>query len=742
MAGRATSSKPAARGSEAAGGFGPISRTMPRRPEPSGGRARFAGRRTLLVLFVVAAVLRAEPEPEREPFEPVPPPTPRAKGEEKRLVIALLDRRTFPEGSIDTDDPVHQLVEMPLNFLGVHVRRHVIQDGPPPEAWNQDARAVVTYFDGDHPAPDWLWPWLEARRGRMRFVHLADYGPLVAGEEGPERLARWLAGFGLEHDDEYAEGPLAVGSRLRSEALCAYEADPRTKPVHRGPRNVAGENTVWVETWRKSRPDERRAPVVTGPWGALALGPWFVRLGAGDGTRRWHVDPFAFFREALGLEGVPAPDPSVLFGRRMFFLHIDGDGFESLSTVRPGSPYCGRVMVEEIFDRYDLPWTVSIIVRSLTRDRLVEEPTDRMLLAREIFARPDVEIASHGVLHPLKWQRPMTAQTPPRTVAWYRKLENYEYGPVNEVRRSVEFINERLCPPGRKCRVMLWTGDAIPPRPALDECARVGCLNMNGGIFRWDALHDSVGYVAPWSRRLGDSIQIYPGAPNENVYEGFFDTMPGAFGHVDTTIERTGAPRILKPANLYIHFYSVETPARTAALQRLVTRWGVEEETAPVFASVFIEAVRDAILGAHYRRTENGWRFRAFGRCRTVRLDGETRGVDFTRSRGLAGARRMNGALYLHLATSDAEVVLAQDPPRRPHVEQANHLLRDVALTRDGVSFRSAAWSRRVVVVAGFASGEEVDVAGERRRADARGRVTFEAKPGRDRVSVRRVAGR
>ncbi len=684
-----------------------------------------------VAVFLFAAIVRADPKS-------APAFVTRRAGEEKRVVIALFDRRILPKGALDTDDPIHHMVEMPLNHLGMVVRRRAIQDGPPSAAWVRDARAILTYFEGNLPAPDWLWPWLEAQRGKTRFVHLSNFGPLQAGDGGTVRVRRWLAGFGLDFDATHVEGPLAVGSRWRSRELCAYEADPRVAAAHRGPRNVSSGNTPWVETWLKTKPENRCAPVVVGPWGAVALSPWLVRTGDDDGTRRWYLDPFAFFRAALGLEGVPAPEPNVLNGRRMFFLHIDGDGFESRSSMKPGSPYCARVMADEIFDRYDLPWTVSVIVRSVTLDLKIKEPTDRMVLAREIMARKDVEVASHGVLHPLRWQRELKSDSPPRTITWYGGLKNYVYSPRNEVRDSIRFINDRLCPPGKRCRVMLWTGDAVPLKPALDECAEADCLNMNGGIYRWDALENSVGYVAPWSRSLGGAIQIYPGAPNENVYQGFFGTMPGAYAHVDKTIERTGSPRILKPANLYIHFYSVENPARTASIHRLLRRWAIKENTAPVFASTFIEAARDALAGAHYERTPNGWRFRAFGKCRTVRIDNEPRNVDFKKSSGLIGARRMNGALFLHLGEQDAEAVLTKTARSHPHIEQANHKLRNVKIDPNGVTFLSHAHSHRVIVVAGFRPKEKVRLGRKTQVTDQQGRLTMSLKPGRSRIQMQR----
>ena len=182
-------------------------------------------------------------------------------------------------------------------------------------------------------------------------------------------------------------------------------------------------------------PDDVRTPVVTGPWGGIALEPWTIRMGGGDQGRRWYLDPFAFFREALGLEGVPAPDPSLLNGRRMFLFHVDGDGFESLSTVQPGE-FCAKVMLEEVFARYDLPFTVSIVVAGLTPDLEIEEPTPEMLLARRILNRANIEPATHCVLHPLRWDELPGPDAPEQEYTWYRGLKNYEYTFVNEVTES------------------------------------------------------------------------------------------------------------------------------------------------------------------------------------------------------------------------------------------------------------------------------------------------------------------
>jgi polysaccharide biosynthesis protein PelA len=648
---------------------------------------------------------------------------------------------------LSTQDPVHEVVEMPLNHLGVTVRRHDIRRGPPPAAYLQNLRAVITFFQDAGNAPPWLWPWLEerARDPRLRFLHLGNCGPLIRTPEGRKdvtRFAKWLRRFGLGYDDFYGPGPLGIRVSYLDKTLCALESDGRRWAVHRGPWNLDDSNVPWVTTRHAAEPYRARTPVVTGSWGGIALNPWVYRGGSGMGDRRWHLDPFAFFRQALGLEGIPAPHPSVLNGRRMFFCHVDGDGFESISTVRRGLN-CGRVFLEDVVDRYHLPFTVSVIIGSLTDDFATTEVTEKMRVASELLCRSNVEPATHTVTHPFFWNgvpKSMVADDPP--LSGFPDLRNFKSDPRAEVAESIRFIDERLLRDGRRCRLVLWSGDTCPGRGAILEAGRRGGLNLNGGTFRWDAQADSVAYVSPWGRRVGDAIQVYAGAANENTFDGFYTTMPSAFRHINETIVRTGRGRILKPANVYIHFYSVERPARLRVLHRLIRRWAIEEETAPVFASVYAAAVNSALTTARIHRMANGWRFTGFGHCRTVRIDDEAREVDWDRSFGLLGSRRIGPSLYLHLAAPVVEVVLSRTAEDRPHVEEANHALTDVSMNPEGVSLTSKAIFRREITLAGFPTGIDVDVVvdGKRsqRRTDAEGRIGFEFEgPGRTRLEVR-----
>jgi len=716
-----------------AGCSGRVSRPVPSgcipllsaRIKPGRGTSDDTGVRPLaLCALLLAALPRAAAAREGAP---VP---------ERRHVIVFVDGKA-PDPA--TEDDAHQVLDMPLNHLGMVPLRHYIRNGPPPDAWLEDARAVVTYLPYGDPAPDWMWPWLEEKvaRHHLRVVHLGAVAPLQLKD--PERLQRWLAGFGLEMTDLYAAGPMQVKVEYADPKLCAVETDPRRFVTHHGPRNVERRNKVWVTTRLRNDPTSVLHPVVTGSWGGFALDPWAMPLGTGDEDRRWTLDLFQFFKEALGLDRVPAPHPSVLNGRRMWFSQMDGDGFESLSTIRPGES-CGAVMRDEVFAKYALPFTVSIIVRSLTDDIAVQQPTRLMEVAQSIFRLENVEPASHGVLHTLNWQPP--PGFPYDRKKWYAGLQNYTYDETSEVTESIRFINERLLDGGRRCAVMLWTGSANPLEAPLAAARQAGCLNLNGGIFRWDAWTDSVGFVSPWARRVGAELQVYAGAPNENVYEGFFDTMPGAFAHVDQTIERCGTPRILKPADLYMHFYSAEHPARLKVIHDLIRRWTVEERTAPVFASTYVKAVNSAVDAARVLRTADGWILRDFGDCRTVRIDGEPREVDFSRSRGLLGAYRDGDSCYLHLGGPDAQVVLAEAPAPLPHVLEANCLLERGRLLPNGVAVTATAFNARLVRFAGFPPGAglavRIDDEETTREADPQGVLELRLPdPGTTRILIR-----
>ncbi|MEZ5963025.1 MAG: hypothetical protein R3F56_04175 [Planctomycetota bacterium] len=657
-----------------------------------------------------------------------------------REVLALSARVHDDIARVDVD-PIHQMLELPLQYLGLVVRRHNVQDGEPPDLDGDVTRAVLTWFDGNDAEIPWLLPWLQRQRSRcpsLRIVHFGDLGPL---EADPDAFAAWMAGLGFAYEPGFTDDPLRIDVTFHNRPGTHFESPPDRRRVHYGPRSADRNHQVWVTTHDRVRPGDDRTPVVVGTFGGLALSPWTLREGTKAEDRRWHLDPFAFFRAALATDELPAPDPTVAFGRRLFLLHVDGDGFESTSTTRAGE-LSARVFLDEVIDRWKIPMTVSVIVAGLTDDLNIATPNERMLLAREILARPWVEPASHSVLHPLNWRRRLTKSTPPRVVTWYAPIAHYEHDMTAEVTRSIEFVDRWLLQGGRRCSVMLWSGMANPTDEALEAAGRLGCTNLNGGVCRFDASSDSVGYVSPWGRRTAHDVQVYCGAANENVFDGFFTTLPSVFRHVDTTIDRTGTPRILKPANVYVHFYSAERPARLQALQGLLARWVDREPTLPVHASTYARAVQ-SVLSARLRiaRTAQGYVLEGLGDCRCVRLADPRRRLDWARCQGVVGCRVLQDALYVQVGAERAVIALADDDVTpRPHVEESDHRLDDVELTAHGVRLHTQSFRPRRVVLAGFTPGAALTarVGGAilPMTAAEDGRCTLELPAGDDLVEV------
>lgn len=674
--------------------------------------------------------------PERPGVAESPPPVvpelpPRRSGEERRTVIALHNTTTVQPPFYGN---ISQLLECPLNYLGMVLRHHHVRDGPPPAAWLADARAVITWFDYGAAAPAWVLPWLlEQVPDRVPFVlHFGSLQPLHDANKAD--FTAWLDRLGLEWLDGYLAGPARVDVEFKvGRKLSMFEGNPLREATYEGPRSVTPGHRIWVQT--KSRANPARpacTPVLTAPWGGVALQPWVARIGAGRDERRWYLHPFAFFREALQLERVPAPQPAVLFGRRMFFFHVDGDGFESVSWI-DNTKRCGELFRKEIAERFQIPCTLSIIVASVTDRLRPERPSRLMTVARDLFALPYVEIASHGVLHPFDWSAEFADDPDVRKKFAYPGLKGFDYTPVHEVRDSIEFIRRYLAPHDKDCVGMLWTGDCMPPLEAILEAGRLKCWNLNVGTYRWDSAYDSAGFVSPWARRVGPAVQVCAGAANDNEFPGFYDNNPTAFAGVDTTIERSGSPRILKPANVYAHFYSVERSPRMVALKSLLTRWAIKEPTIPVHASTYVQAVNGAMT-ARVIRTDTGWTLRDFGQCRTVRLDDEPRHIHLGRSTGIDGFRRQGSTLHVHLAGPTAEIVLSESVPRLPYLEEANCSVEAFLRTAGGVKFRCFSFVPRIIVLGGFEAAQPVRVTIDGAelfdKADGQGRVTLKLPRG------------
>ena len=224
--------------------------------------------------------------------------------------------------------------------------------------------------------------------------------------------------------------------------------------------------------WRSDSGDTMDAAAMM-PWGGYVLSPYEILSLPSDGGNRWIVQPFEFLRRALALPAMPVPDVTTENGRRLMLVHIDGDGFANVAEVL-GRPFAGEVLLRDVLQKYRVPHSVSIIQGEIAPNGLYPKLSPQLEpIARRIFALPHVEIASHTFSHPFRWSAASTTADP---LSYHLEIPGYDFNLDAEIRGSIDYINTRLAPPGKRTRLLFWTGDTNPGRDAVELAYRAGVL--------------------------------------------------------------------------------------------------------------------------------------------------------------------------------------------------------------------------------------------------------------------------
>jgi hypothetical protein len=218
----------------------------------------------------------------------------------------------------------------------------------------------------------------------------------------------------------------------------------------------------------------------------------------------------------------------------------------------------------------------------------------------------------------------------------------------------VRYIDKQLAPPGKRTRVFLWSGDCDPDEAPLEEAARLGLFNMNGGDTLITRADPTLTAVSPLGIPRGVHFQVYAPNQHENVYTRLWQQgRYYGYERAIETFELTEAPRRLKPVNIHYHTYSATKTASLSALHK-VYGWALAQPLHPVYASEYIERVQD-FQRAVVARTPKGWRVRGMGALRTLRAPrslGHVHG-------DIAGSSEHGGQVYMHLLHDDAEIGFA-----------------------------------------------------------------------------------
>jgi hypothetical protein len=665
----------------------------------------------LLLVCSLPAPAAAQPLADEPRAEPV-----------RREILAIYDSREEPRPD---QTRIHRFVEMPLNYFGFVVTYWDLNAGMPGADRSENLRGIITWLRRPPPAALYVWAQQQVSQG-VRMVVLGDSPSGNAALADANKLFAEI-GFGLSG----AAVDITYGTRiLHRDELIGFERplDPVLPAFPIVGTFGSDVSSHLILEHREGNLVLASSVVLTSSRGGYAATGYFVYEEPGTGRTKWLIDPFAFFQKAFGAELMPIPDVTTLSGRRAWFSHIDGDGWNNVTYIesyRDKPTIAAGVILRELIAPYpDLPVAVGVIGADI--DERYGTPEAARQTARELFALSQVEVATHTYTHPYQWSFfenydrrleeriigpdesewkavlgdrmrriarrlfPGLVRKGGETEAKFidddppRAYSDYPFDLDQEIRGAITAAEE-MAPEGKHGTLYLWSGGAEPFEGAIARTRRLGLRNLNGGDSRVDADYPSISYLSPISRAVGAERQIYAGNANDYIYITDGGGRDHGFLHLDATVNATESPRRLKPINIYYHMFAGERAAQLAGVRHHLDT-ARQAAVTPIAASHY-SAIADGFFSTQMTALgESSWLIQNRGALQTVRFDDvASLAVDFTRSVGVIGQRRKDNSLYVALDEAFDEVIVALGPDAgesadgsAPHLIEGRWTFRDM----------------------------------------------------------------
>ncbi|MDB6070233.1 MAG: hypothetical protein JWL81_1404, partial [Verrucomicrobiales bacterium] len=556
-----------------------------------------------------------------------------------------------------------------------------------------DARYCGVIFDENLSLPnageEWYVNWILRQTSKGLKVLFCGQYPL---QQDLQR-GRLLKGLGMWGSYTQVTKPQEVNLRVLDPKMMNFEAPTRAHLAEIEDSRAPRDATVYLSV--ASRDDTANAmqfdAVYTASWGGALLDPYHTfQVSTEDQASLF--DPFIFLNTIWPATAFPAPDATTRDGRRIFFSQIDGDGFNGVTTFA-GNRICGELVRDHILKKYPLPITASLIESSMKGLEEGQKGDERARLeevARSILAMGNVQAASHSFSHPYVWIDHDDEYIPMyenRALVLKPEAELNGVDPEREVAGSIAYV-QSLCPPGKKCDLMLWSGNCRPGAAAIKVCRRIGVENLNGGNTTISRRHPYLSNISPRVMTWEGEPQVFAAVQNEFVYtRNWKGPFFGGFRQVTETFAMSGEPRRLKPVNLYYHFYSAATPGALKALTEAYD-WVMERPLHSMTAAEFARTARDAWATRIHRVGADRSVISNEGHARTFRLPAGSPVPDLDASRNVTGFVREGDSLYIHTNGAPVvDLVLASKPAPRLHLESSVAEIEFTRLDKTGADF-------------------------------------------------------
>lgn len=645
--------------------------------------------------------------------------------------IEVMPRKILMVQALGRDQSLDQSVgviglSMPLSYLGYDVQYLDLNSKDLPANIGSDRYAGIVVALNQQAPKAGIWrQWLLARiREGMRVAVIGNFGfPLDSAA---------LAALGLEGVPGKVP-PGSVPQVVGKEPLMGFETLPSPDA-----RDVVGvrAGSADASLLRLAFDSYVYDAAALTSWGGYTLTPYDVVFL--DALREYRLvfQPIDFFRQALQLPEMPVPDVTSENGRRLMFTQVDGDGFVSRAEFSSAADeFSAEVLYRRILTKYPVPMTVSVIEGEIGPEGAYPELSPKLEpLARKIFALPNVEIASHSYSHPFfSWQidnrtgkriKPFH-QTPEEAAdPFSMDIPGYEFDLDREIFGSIDYINQRLAPPGKRVEAMLWTGDTEMRPLALRKAVQAGVLSINGGNTVITKARNSWTSIAPYGVAKDDdpdAYQVYAATMNENVYTNDWLGPFYGFKRVIETFAMTDEPIRFKALDIYYHFYSATKKASLAALEHVFDT-AMKQPVFPVYTTEYIKRVLQW-RRVSVARDGDRWIVRSGADLRQLRWPGA--GVpELAGATGVMGYKPGPGGLYIHMGGDEASFRIASAGKQGlPYIQEASGFVRNFQRQGRGMQFELGGYYKPFVQFADMSGCVSSVADGSRGSGRSAGRV-------------------
>ena len=595
------------------------------------------------------------------------------------------------------DTTAARKLQTPLEWMGYELRYHnLLKEG------KLNSGALSRYggliVDGSLHVPEVIE---DSAASAMIEAKAAGIPILVFGPypfSSPEVAAKVAKVLSLRGDGSVIRFPQTTGIVSLDREMMNFEAEVRPRNVSTPSLRAPVDADVFLSVIARAATGEsaRFDPVFLADWGGMVLDPYLEFQPSLKQTLLL-VDLYKYLARIWPVGEFPAPDPTTRNGLRVFLSHVDGDGFASLSNLRGGAT-CGEIILERIFKKYPVPVTVSIVEANVRAHEFGQKPetaTGLERIARETFALPNVECATHTYSHPFIW---MDGDLPYEEEYETRNLKlnpDVDYSQIDlerEIGGSARYV-QALLPAGKKVELVLWSGNCQPGPGALRVAGKHQLGNMNGGDTVISRRYPGIAGVAPRIMYWDDQIQVL--APNQNdfVYtQDWQGTSKTGFSEILETYQLTETPRRLKPVNVYYHFYSGALVGPLSSLDR-VYRWCLEQPLHAVTAGDFVRTTLDSHSTKVYQDGDRQWRLVNAGYLRTFRMPASAGVPLMSASPGVTGYHRVDDWLYIH-TDGRTETVLqmgnSAEAERSLFLQKTTNAIEFETLSATGARFKQS----------------------------------------------------